>query len=57
VGVPVSFGPPARALVAPARGSRADPPNPPHDPNRALFGGWRIAEMEAKLRARRNGSG
>jgi hypothetical protein len=29
--------------------SRADPGKAPHDPGRALFGGWRIADMEKKM--------
>ena len=29
--------------------SRADPDKTPHDPRRALFGGWRMDEMERKL--------
>ena len=29
--------------------SRADPKKTPHDPKRALFGGWRIADMRRKL--------
>ena len=29
--------------------SRADPDKAPHDPGRALFGGWRIADMERKM--------
>jgi hypothetical protein len=33
--------------------SRADPAKAPHDPGRALFGGWRIEEMEAELERRR----
>jgi len=57
LGLTDSFGLPDLAQVAPASWSRADPTKTPHDPNRALFGGWRIAEMEAQLRARRNGSG
>jgi hypothetical protein len=32
--------------------SRADPGKAPHDGTRALFGGWRIEEMEGKLRGR-----
>jgi len=32
--------------------SRADPAKAAHDPKRALFGGWRLEEMEAKLRDR-----
>ena len=32
--------------------SRADPEKVPHDPRRALFGGWRLEEMEEKLRDR-----
>jgi hypothetical protein len=30
--------------------SRADPTKTPHDPTRALFGGWRLEEMEERLR-------
>ena len=30
--------------------SRADPRKAPHDDRRALFGGWRLEEMEAKRR-------
>ncbi len=30
--------------------SRADPAKTPHDPDRALFGGWRIEDMVRKLR-------
>jgi N-6 DNA Methylase len=30
--------------------SQADPAKAAHDPKRALFGGWQIEEMEAKLR-------
>jgi len=33
--------------------SRADPEKEPHDPERALFGGWRLEEMEAKITERR----
>ncbi|MFL6759253.1 hypothetical protein [Sphingomonas sp.] len=29
--------------------SRADPTKVPHDPGRALFGGWRMEDMEEKL--------
>ncbi|PWG01482.1 hypothetical protein [Sphingosinicella humi] len=29
--------------------SRADPNKPPHDPKRALFGGWRLEHMRRKL--------
>jgi hypothetical protein len=29
--------------------SRADPGKAPHDPGRALFGGWRIEDMEKKM--------
>ena len=29
--------------------SRADPAKAPHDESRALFGGWRIAEMEERM--------
>jgi hypothetical protein len=32
--------------------SRADPKKVPHDPDRALFGGWRIEEMERELERR-----
>jgi hypothetical protein len=32
--------------------SRADPAKIPHDPDRALFGGWRIEEMEEELERR-----
>jgi hypothetical protein len=32
--------------------SRADPAKAPHDPDTALFGGWRIAEMERELERR-----
>jgi hypothetical protein len=30
--------------------SRADPTKTPHDPTRALFGGWRLEDMEEKGR-------
>ena len=30
--------------------SKADPSKTPHHPERALFGGWRIEDMEARLR-------
>ena len=30
--------------------SRADPAKAPHDPRRALFGGWRIGDMERRLK-------
>jgi hypothetical protein len=33
--------------------SRADPTKVSHDPRRALFGGWRIEDMEAKIAKRR----
>ena len=32
--------------------SNADPEKVPHDPDRALFGGWRIGEMERELEYR-----
>ena len=31
--------------------SRADPAKAPHDPERALFGGWRALDMEKKRSA------
>jgi hypothetical protein len=54
-GEPSPFGPevlpslPDLAQVPPASWSKADPDKPPHDPKRALFGGWRIEDMEEKL--------
>jgi hypothetical protein len=33
--------------------SRADPKKRPHHPERALFGGWRLEDMEARLRGSR----
>jgi hypothetical protein len=29
--------------------SHADPKKAPHDPTRALFGGWRMEQMERKM--------
>jgi hypothetical protein len=43
-----SFGLPDLAQVT--GWSRADPGKTPHEPTRALFGGWRMEEMERKLR-------
>lgn len=45
------FGPPGPEL--PALGqvtgwSKANPQNAPHDPTRALFGGWRAKDVKGK---------
>ena len=32
--------------------SRADPAKVPHDPRRALFGGWRLEDMERVIEGR-----
>ena len=45
-GLPEGLGLPDLAQVT--GWSRADPDKAPHDPERALFGGWRIEDMEAK---------
>ena len=37
--------------------SRADPAKAPHDPGRALFGGWRIEDMEAKKKKKKGSEG
>jgi hypothetical protein len=47
LGVAEHFGLPDLAQVS--GWSRAEPDRQAHDPERALFGGWRIEEMEAKL--------
>jgi hypothetical protein len=46
LGLPEGLGLPDLAQVT--GWSRADPDKAPHDPERALFGGWRVEHMEAK---------
>jgi hypothetical protein len=47
LGLPEGLGLPDLAQVT--GWSRADPAKVPHDPDRALFGGWRIEDMEERL--------
>jgi hypothetical protein len=51
LGLPEGFGLPDLAQVT--GWSRADPDKAPHDPDRALFGGWRIEDMERDAESRR----
>lgn len=53
--VPGAPGPPPLPALDQVTGwSKADPAKAPHDPKRALFGGWRIEDWKKRERARKD---